>query len=107
MLIEGIHVLKKLANSSALQAKGLELDMKPVPQCTEHEFLSDDYFRCAVRYDTRTENHQAGSCKMGPDSDPMAVVDSELRVYGIEGLRVADASIMPNVSNAYQVIFDD
>jgi choline dehydrogenase len=39
--------------------------------------------------------HPAGTCKMG--NDPMAVVDPELRVHGIEGLRVADASIMPTV----------
>jgi len=41
--------------------------------------------------------HPAGSCKMGPASDPTAVVDAELRVHGIEGLFVADASIMPMV----------
>ena len=44
--------------------------------------------------------HLSGTCKMGPDSDPLAVVDQYGKVHGIEGLRVADASIMPNVIRA-------
>ncbi|GAA6133291.1 FAD-dependent oxidoreductase [Oceaniserpentilla sp. 4NH20-0058] len=44
-----------------------------------------------------TEYHPVGTCKMGPDSDPMAVVDHELKVKGIKNLRVIDASIMPNL----------
>src|SRR5690606_31729721 len=44
-------------------------------------------------------HHVCGTCKIGRADDPMAVVDPECRVYGVEGLRVADASIMPrNVS---------
>ena len=44
-----------------------------------------------------TQYHPVGTCKMGPDSDPMAVVDAQLRVKGIASLRVADASIMPTL----------
>lgn len=44
-----------------------------------------------------TEYHVCGTAKMGPDSDPMAVVDPQLRVRGIAGLRIADASIIPRV----------
>ena len=41
--------------------------------------------------------HAVGTCRMGVDADPMAVVDDQLRVRGVEGLRVIDASVMPNV----------
>lgn len=48
-----------------------------------------------VRNNAASYHHQSGSCKMG--SDGMAVVDPQLRVYGIDGLRVADASVFPQV----------
>jgi choline dehydrogenase len=44
--------------------------------------------------------HPVGTCKMGPATDPMAVVNAEGRVHGLEGLRVVDASIMPNIPRA-------
>lgn len=44
-----------------------------------------------------TEYHPVGTCKMGMHTDPLAVVDAQLRVHGVQGLRVADASIMPNL----------
>jgi choline dehydrogenase len=50
-----------------------------------------------VRSTAETTYHPVGTCKMG--NDPMAVVDPELRVHGIEGLRVADASIMPTLTS--------
>jgi choline dehydrogenase len=56
---------------------------------------SDEEILEWVRQTADTAYHPVGTCKMG--NDPMAVVDSELRVHGIEGLRVADASIMPTL----------
>ncbi|MCH8870216.1 MAG: mycofactocin system GMC family oxidoreductase MftG [Chloroflexi bacterium] len=47
-----------------------------------------------------TQHHSSGTCKMGPVSDPMAVVDQYGRVHGMENLRVVDASIMPDVIRA-------
>ena len=50
-----------------------------------------------LRNNSDTEYHPVGTCKMGPASDPMAVVDASLQVHGLQGLRVVDASIMPNL----------
>ena len=50
-----------------------------------------------IRRRADTQYHPVGTCRMGPASDPMAVVDAQLRVHGIAGLRVADASIMPTL----------
>jgi choline dehydrogenase len=58
---------------------------------------SDDELLDWVKQNAETTYHPVGTCKMG--SDPMAVVDDQLRVRGIEGLRVADASIMPTLTS--------
>ena len=47
-----------------------------------------------------TSQHLAGTCKMGTESDPTAVVDQYCRVYGLAGLRVADTSVIPDVVRA-------
>jgi choline dehydrogenase len=47
-----------------------------------------------------TYSHISGTCKMGPSSDPMAVVDQCGKVYGLDGLRIVDASIMPTLVRA-------
>jgi len=53
--------------------------------------------RAFLRDHSDTEYHPVGTCKMGPAEDPLAVVDAELRVHGLQSLRVIDASIMPNL----------
>jgi choline dehydrogenase len=57
--------------------------------------------RAWVRRTVSSYWHPAGTCRIGPGTDPGAVVDPELRVHGITGLRVADASVMPLIPNAH------
>lgn len=63
-------------------------------------FGSDAYWECYIRAKTGPENHQAGTCKMGPATDADAVVDPQLRVHGVPNIRVADPSIFPYLPNA-------
>jgi choline dehydrogenase len=58
---------------------------------------SDDEFAAYAREAGSSNWHPASSCRMGPDGDAKAVVDAALRVRGLEGLRVVDASVMPAV----------
>ena len=61
---------------------------------------TDDQLRAWIREHAETVYHPVGSCKMGVDADPMAVVDPECRVRGIDGLRVVDAAVMPDLVGA-------
>ncbi|XP_015585224.1 glucose dehydrogenase [FAD, quinone] [Cephus cinctus] len=97
VVVEGLNVLLDLANSTVMRKHNLTLATAPRAECAQHVFPSNAYWSCAVHQDTRTENHQVGSCKMGPRSDPTSVVDPELKVHGLDGIRVADASVMPIV----------
>lgn len=60
---------------------------------------TDEQIDSFVRQHCESAYHPCGTCKMGAETDPMSVVDSECRVIGIEGLRVADLSIMPQITN--------
>ena len=67
---------------------------------TDADLASDDALDAWLSRNVGTSHHISGTCKMGPDSDAMAVVDQHCRVKGVEGLRVADASVMPDVIRA-------
>ena len=70
--------------------------LTPTYEDLESEDALDDWLNRNVT----TSQHLAGTCKMGPDSDPTAVVDQYCRVRSLEGLWVADTSVMPNVVRA-------
>lgn len=90
-LVKGIQIARKIAAHAPLNAHVTE-EHAPGPQVAadDEEAILDWARRTAV-----TIYHPTGTCKMGLDE--MAVVDPRLRVYGVGGLRVADASIMPRI----------
>ena len=96
-MVEGIKQSLNLLKTPALQKLGVRLVTTPMPACNQFTFGTDEYWACLVRSYTGTMYHYSGTCKMGPKRDPTAVVDPQLRVYGIKNLRVIDASIMPRI----------
>ena len=89
-LVRGAQMMTQIMEAPAFD----EVRGKPfyVAGTTDTEELKAD-----IRARADTQYHPVGTCKMG--SDPMAVVDDRLRVHGLRGLRVIDASIMPNVNS--------
>ena len=67
---------------------------------SDEEIASDEALNAWLHQNVRTSQHLVGTCKMGPASDTTAVVDQYGRVHGLEGLNVADASIMPDTPRA-------
>ena len=69
-------------------------------QPNDEDLASDDALDRWILANVGTQHHSCGTCKMGPASDPMAVVDQRCHVHGLRGLRVVDASVMPDVIRA-------
>ena len=60
---------------------------------------SDDELDACIREHAESAYHPCGTARMGRRDDPMAVVDPECRVIGVEGLRLADSSVFPRITN--------
>lgn len=94
-LIEGIRIAFNVSNTAAFRSFNSRPLLTPMPGCRKYELFSDEYWECAMRHFTFTIYHPTGTCKMGVDAN--AVVDPRLKVHGVKGLRVIDASIMPTI----------
>lgn len=101
VLVAGVRKTQSLLTSPSMRKLDAKLFPTILPGCKNHVFNSDAYWKCHARYLSFTIYHQAGTCKMGPASDPDAVIDPQLRVHGIAGLRVIDASSIPIIPSAH------
>ncbi|KAK5638286.1 hypothetical protein RI129_012581 [Pyrocoelia pectoralis] len=94
-LIDGIRFVEKMSKTKAFKKFNLQIYSKPVVGCEKFKYDSDEYWSCALEILSTSGLHQMSTCKMGPSHDHMAVVDNELKVYGIKKLRIADGSVIP------------
>ena len=93
-LLGGMRIARQLLNTPELAPIATKESL-PGPQVQSDDEMLDFARRYGV-----SSYHVNGTAKMGPASDPMAVVDAELRVHGLAGLRVVDASVMPTIPSA-------
>lgn len=93
VLREGVKRLREIFRQSAFDDwRGAELSPGP-------DVKTDAQIDTWIRANADTVYHPTSSCRMGPDTDPMAVLDNQCRVRGVQGLRVVDASSLPRVTS--------
>ena len=91
LALKGARWLRRIAAAAPMQEMIAE-ELRPGGEVGDDEALVE-----YIRATAETSWHPAGTCRMGPESDGMAVVDPRLRVRGVAGLRIADASVMPHL----------
>ncbi|CAH1404137.1 unnamed protein product [Nezara viridula] len=91
----GIKYVEKMLSNEMFKRYNATMKYLEMAGCCGIKRGTDHYWACAMSHLAGTGYDPIGTCKMGPSDDPTAVVDHQLRVYGIKGLRVADASIIP------------
>jgi choline dehydrogenase len=90
-MVRGVRATREVYATAPMREL-IEREMAPGP-----EVESDEDLAAYIRANASHRSHPVGTCRMGTDEG--AVLDAELRVRGIEGLRVADASVMPDITS--------
>ena len=93
VLLAGIRLARQFMAAPEL-ARWIDAEKLPGPEAQSDDELLDWAYR-----EGSTTYHLVGTCRMGPDTDPSAVVSPELKVRGVQNLRVVDASVMPQVTS--------
>ncbi|XP_017775867.1 PREDICTED: glucose dehydrogenase [FAD, quinone]-like [Nicrophorus vespilloides] len=95
-LLEAVKFIKSLIQTKAFQRAGAKLFIMKSPYCLQ-DASTDSYWRCHIKHYATTAYNPVGTCKMGPKNIATSVVDSTLKVHGLNRIRVIDASIMPTI----------
>jgi choline dehydrogenase-like flavoprotein len=98
MLVVGVRLAREIAREEPF-ASWLSREVFPGP-----EVRSDADVSRVARATHQTVYHVSGTCRMGADDDPMAVLTPDLRVRGVDGLRVVDASVFPTLPSVNPVV---
>lgn len=93
VLRDGFEIARTLADSQEMKPF-VKSEIAPGPKCS-----TDEDIIAYARQTLITVHHPCGTCKMGDASDPQSVVGPDLKVHGIDGLRVVDASVFPHIPN--------
>ncbi|XP_072746549.1 glucose dehydrogenase [FAD, quinone]-like [Anoplolepis gracilipes] len=99
VLVESVKFLEKFIRTRSMRKLNARLNPGKIPECSQFSSWSNEYWTCYGSHFTSTIFHPVSTCKMGPVNDSYAVVDARLKVHGIQGLRVIDASIMPRITS--------
>ncbi|KAL5020209.1 hypothetical protein ScPMuIL_003101 [Solemya velum] len=101
-IVNGLHLLNRFVKTKAMKAIGARMahSKKPLSFCAQHIYATDAYWECYARHLSLTSYHPSCTCRMGAATDKNTVLDPKLRVKGIAGLRVADASSFHHVTAA-------
>ncbi|XP_018021145.1 glucose dehydrogenase [FAD, quinone] [Hyalella azteca] len=98
-IIAGIKFAIGIGNTTAVrEGLGARLYLKPLLGCENWVLFTDAYWECYVRHLLTSFWHPVGTCKMAPATDPLGVVTHRLRLRGVSGVRVVDASVMPQIT---------
>jgi choline dehydrogenase len=93
-LVDGLRIARDIADAAPLRQE-LSGELLPGADVKDDAAIAD-----YVRKTVRTDWHPVGTCRMGRSDDPMSVVSATLEVFGVQGVRVIDASVMPNIVSA-------
>ncbi len=96
-LVSTVRIAQAMGSTESFRDINATIMRRIHPECRDAEYDSDAYWECFIRNMATTMYHPTSTCKMGSPDDPEAVVDPELKVRGLDGIRVIDSSVMPSI----------
>lgn len=100
-MVRAIKDIFQLSKTGPFRSINSQYVGKPIPGCSTHQHLSDEYWECVLRHLSTTLYHPTGTAAMGNIQSGRSVVDCNFRVHGISNLRVADASVIPTTMSGH------